>query len=113
MPRPAAVFVIDIGKNVFPVIRLDEAGRPIQRTRCRRDTLLQFFDGAQAAVVGMEAGAGSQWLARKLQACGHTVGIIPAEFVKPYIKSNKNDVIACWPRENYTRRVWVWEVTCF
>jgi transposase len=41
----------------------------------------------------MEACPGSQWLARKLQAIGHSVRIIPAQFVKPYIKSNKTDTI--------------------
>jgi transposase len=41
----------------------------------------------------MEARPGSQWLARKLQAMGHSVRIIPAQFVKPYVKSNKNDTI--------------------
>lgn len=93
MPRHAAVFGIDIGKNVFHVVGLDDTGRPSQRVRFRRDTLLQFFDRAQAVIVGMEACPGSQWLARKLQARGHTVRIVPAQFVKPYIKSNKNDVI--------------------
>ncbi len=57
------------------------------------DTLLAFFERAEKAIVGMEACPGSQWLARKLQAMGHTVRIIPAQFVKPYVKSNKNDTI--------------------
>lgn len=59
----------------------------------RRAALLQFFDHADPALIGMEACPGSQWLARKLQALGHTVRIIPAQFVKPYVKSNKNDLI--------------------
>ena len=41
----------------------------------------------------MESCPGSQWLARKLQASGHTVKIIPAQFVKPYVKSNKKDMV--------------------
>lgn len=41
----------------------------------------------------MEACPGSQWLARKLQELGHVVRVIPAQFVKPYVKSNKNDII--------------------
>ncbi|MES0133062.1 transposase [Mesorhizobium sp. M0029] len=41
----------------------------------------------------MESCAGSQWLARKIQALGHTVRLIPAQFMKPYVKSNKNDII--------------------
>jgi transposase len=92
-PRDAAVFGIDIGKNIFHVVGVDSAGKPIQRVRFRRDTLLQFFERAKPALVGMEACPGSQWLARKIRALGHTVRIIPAQFVKPYLKSNKNDTL--------------------
>ena len=92
-PRDAAVFGVDIGKNIFHIVGIDEAGRPIQRVRVRRDTLLQFFARAKPAIVGMEACPGSQWLARKLIVFGHTVRIIPAQFVKPYLKSNKNDTL--------------------
>jgi transposase len=92
-PVPAAVFGIDIGKNIFHVVGLDTQGAPIQKVRFRRDTLLQFFERAAPALVGMESCPGSQWLARKLQAMGHTVRIIPAQFVKPYVKSNKSDII--------------------
>src|SRR3954471_12847174 len=92
-PRPATVFGIDIGKNLFHVVGLDAAGMPIQKATFRRDTLLQFFERAGPALVGMEACSGSQWLARKIAAMGHTVRIIPAQFVKPYVKSNKSDII--------------------
>lgn len=92
-PRDAAVFGIDIGKNVFHVVGLDGTGAPIQRATFRRETLLQFFERAARTVVGMEACPGSQWLARKLKALGHTVRIVPAKFVKPYVKSNKSDII--------------------
>ena len=92
-PRNAAVYGVDIGKNVFHVVGLDASGQPIQKVKFRRDTLLQFFEAAAPAIVGMEACAGSQWLARKIKALGHTVRIVPAQFVKPYVKSNKNDLI--------------------
>lgn len=92
-PRDAAVYGIDIGKNLFHVVGVDASGAPVQRVRFRRDTLLQFFERAAPAIVGMEACPGSQWLARKIQSLGHTVRIVPAQFVKPYVKSNKNDVI--------------------
>ncbi|WP_376100872.1 IS110 family transposase (plasmid) [Roseomonas sp. CCTCC AB2023176] len=92
-PRNAAVYGVDLGKNVFHVVGLDRSGQPIQKAKVRRDTLLQFFECAAPAVVGMEACAGSQWLARKIKAFGHTVRIIPAQFVKPYVKSNKSDLI--------------------
>lgn len=92
-PRDAAVYGVDIGKNVFHVVGLDGSGQPIQKAKFRRDTLLQFFQQAASAVVGMEACAGSQWLARKLNAFGRTVRIVPAQFVRPYVKSNKSDII--------------------
>jgi transposase len=92
-PRPAAVYDIDIGKNVFYVVGLDSGGEPVQRVRFRRDTLVQFFERAAPAIVGMESCAGSQWVARRLQALGHKVRMIPAQFVKPYVKSNKSDII--------------------
>ena len=92
-PRGATVYGIDLGKNIFHVVGTDSAGNVVQRVKFRRDTLRAFFERAERAVVGMEACPGSQWLARKLQAMGHTVRIIPAQFVKPYVKSHKNDTI--------------------
>jgi transposase len=89
----AAAYGIDIGKKVFHVVALDVEGRPIQRAKFSRETLLRFFEAADPALVGMEACAGSQWLARKLTEIGHDAWIIPAKFVKPYVKSNKSDTI--------------------
>lgn len=92
-PRPAAVYGVDIGKNIFHVVALGADGSPVQKVKFRRDTLLQFFERAAPAVVGMESCAGSQWLARKIQKLGHKVRLIPAQFVKPFVKSNKSDII--------------------
>ena len=92
-PRDAAAYGIDLGKNVFHVVGLDGAGAVIQRLKLRRVTSLAFFERTGRTVVGMEACPGSQWLARKLQAMGHQVRIIAAQFVKPYVKSQKNDTI--------------------
>lgn len=92
-PRGAAVYGVDLGKNLFHVVGVDTAGHVIQRAKFRRETLLTFFERADPAIVGMEACPGSQWFARKLQAMGHAVRIIPAQFVKPYVKSNKSDTI--------------------
>ena len=92
-PKDCAVFGVDIGKTLFHVVGLDEAGSPIQKAKFRRDALLEFFERADATLVGMEACPGSQWLAQKLQLLGHKVRILPAQFVKPYVKSHKNDVI--------------------
>lgn len=92
-PRGAVVYGIDIGKNLFHVVGVDAEGKPIQKVKFRREAVLQFFERAEPATVGMEACPGSQWLARKLQEHGHKVRIIPAQFVKPYVKTNKNDII--------------------
>lgn len=93
-PRAATTtYGIDIGKTCFHVVGLDAEGRPIQRAKFSRATIFTFFANAPAALIGMEACPGSQWLARKLAALGHQVRIIPAQFVKPYVKSNKNDLI--------------------
>lgn len=79
---------------MFHVVGLDPAGHhPIQKATFRRDTVLQFFEGATPTIVGIEACPGSQWLARKLQGFGHTVRIVAAKFVKPFVKSNKSDII--------------------
>jgi len=87
------VFGVDIGKNIFHVVGLSKEGEPIQRTKFRRETLLQFFERVTASIVGMEACPGSQWLARKLKSLGHDVRTKPAQYVKPYVKSNKSDTI--------------------
>jgi transposase len=89
----ATVYGIDLGKNIFHVVGTDATGAIVQRVKFRRHTLLIFFERAERALIGMEACPGSQWLARKLQAMGHSVRIIPAQFVRPYVKSNKTDTI--------------------
>jgi len=91
--RGSTVYGVDLGKNIFHLVALDERGAVLRRARFRRATLLTFFERAEPALVGMEACPGSQWLARKLIAMGHEVRIIPAQFVKPYVKSQKNDTI--------------------
>lgn len=58
-----------------------------------RAGITRFFVNLPRALIGMEACPGSQWLARKLQTLGHELHIVPAQFVKPYVKSNKNDTI--------------------
>ncbi|PZP55335.1 MAG: IS110 family transposase, partial [Delftia acidovorans] len=95
MPRSpfadAAVFGVDLGKTRFDVMAADASGKPLRRAKLTRYTILPFFEQVPRALIGMEACPGAQWLARKLAAMGHTVRIIPAQFVKPFVKSNKND----------------------
>ena len=89
----AAVYGIDLGKTTFHVVGMDATGLPILRAKFTRKTIFKFFEEAHCALIGMEACPGSQWLARKLLAMGHRVKIIPAQFVKPFVKSNKNDTL--------------------
>ena len=84
---------IDIGKKVFHVVAVNRDGAVIQRAKFARETLQSFFDLAPKVLIGMEACPGSQWLARKLIEVGHDARIIPARFVKPYVKSNKTDTV--------------------
>lgn len=93
LPRDAAVFGIDLGKTIFRVVSRDKAGAIVQCLKFRRDKVLAFFETATPALSGMEACPGSQWFARKLQVMGHTVRIMPAQFVKPYLMTNKSDTL--------------------
>lgn len=92
-PMGATIYGIDLGKKTFHVVGVDASGQPIQRITLSRATIFSFFSNASRALIGMEACPGSQWLARKLEALKHQVRIIPAQFVKPYVKSNKNDMV--------------------
>lgn len=95
-PQPlpeTSAFGIDIGKKVFHLVAVNQAGSIIQRAKFSRDSLLTFLNAAPRVRIGMEACAGSQWLARKLCDMGHDARIIPARFVKPYVKSNKTDTV--------------------
>ena len=92
-PRNATVYGIDLGKSSFHVVGVNPAGEVVQRCKLSRTTIFPFFLNAPKALIGMEACPGSQWLARKLEAFGHSVKVMPAQFVKPYVKSNKNDII--------------------
>jgi transposase len=89
----AAIYGIDLGKSCFHVVGTDAAGRPVSQAKLTRQSIFRYFGNAPVALIGMEACPGSQWLARKLLALGHDVKILPAQFVKPYVKTNKNDTI--------------------
>jgi transposase len=90
-PIGAVIYGVDLGKNRFDVVACDAMGKPMQRLKLTRHSLLPFFGQVGKALIGMEACPGAQWLARMLSEMGHSVRIIPAQFVKPFVKSNKND----------------------
>jgi len=82
---------LDIAKNVFQVHRIDAAEKVVVRKRLRRRQLLQFFTALPPCLVGMEACATAHYWARELTKLGHEVKLIAAQFVRPFVKTNKND----------------------
>src|SRR5260370_37056336 len=87
------VLGIDLGKTVFHLVGLDSAGRVVIRKRCSRTQLLAFTANLQVRLIGMEACCGSHFLGRVLREQGHEVRLMAARYVKPYVKTNKNDYI--------------------
>ena len=84
---------IDLGKTTFHLVALAERGKVIVRKKLSRKQLLAFTANLDSALIGMEACSGSHFLGRALREQGHDVRLIPAQFVKPFLKSNKNDFL--------------------
>jgi transposase len=84
---------IDLGKTVFHLVGLDSNGQVVVRKRCSRTQLLTFTANLQTQVIGMEACSGAHFLGKALRAQGHEVRLMPAQYVKPYVKTNKSDYI--------------------
>ena len=84
---------IDLGKSVFHLVGLNEQGAVVVKKRLSRTQLFRYLANMPAALIGMEACAGSHGIGRALRDYGHNVKLIPAQFVKPFVKSNKNDYL--------------------
>jgi transposase len=82
---------LDLAKHVFQVHGVDAEGSVVLRKQLRRHQVVAFFSRLPRCVVGMEACATSHHWARELGALGHEVRLMPAQYVKAYIKRNKND----------------------
>lgn len=82
---------IDLAKQNFELCGVDETGRVIFRRTLKRAKLSEFMVNLPKTRVFMEACASSHYWARKFKHLGHEVGLIPAQFVKPFLKSQKND----------------------
>jgi transposase len=82
---------IDLAKTVFVLHGVDERGQVSVKKKLRRSQMAMFFANHPACLIGMEACASAHYWARKLEALGHTVRLIAPQFVKPYVKTNKND----------------------
>ena len=82
---------IDLAKNVFQVHAVDSRGKVVLRKQFHRNQLAIFFANLSPCLIGMEACGSAHHWARKLESLGHTVKLMAPQFVKPYVKSNKND----------------------
>lgn len=82
---------IDIAKNVFHLHGTNAQGKVELKKRLRRKQVLYFMQNLPLCLVGMEACGGSHYWARKFQEYGHTVKLMAPQYVKPYVKTNKND----------------------
>jgi transposase len=84
---------IDLGKTTFHLVGLDARGKVVLKKKFSRKQLLAYMANLQKALIGMEACSGAHFIGAVLRSQGHEARLIPAQFVKPFVKSNKNDFI--------------------
>jgi transposase len=89
--KKISVIGLDLAKNVFQVHGVDEEGEVVLRKALKRSEVLRFFARQPPCLIGMEACGGAHYWAGALTRLGHTVRLMAPAFVKPYLKSNKND----------------------
>jgi transposase len=93
--RPSVTKIIRIGvdtsKSVFVLHGVDAAEQPVLRKKLRRRQVLEFFAKLEPTKIGLEACGGTHYWARELRALGHEAVLLPPQYVKPYLKRNKND----------------------
>ena len=82
---------IDLAKEVFQIHAVDARGNVVLKKKLKRKEMLTFFANLTPCLIGMEACSSSHYWARKLQAMGHQIKLMAPQFVKPYVKANKND----------------------
>jgi transposase len=83
---------IDLAKNLQQVYGVDERGKAVLKKQLKRSQVFSFFVNLRPCLIGMEACGSAHHWARKLQKLGYTVKLMAPQFVKPYVKTNKNDV---------------------
>ena len=86
-----AVVGVDIGKNSFHVVGLDKRGAIVLRQKWSRGQVETRLANLTPCLIGMEACVGAHHLSRKLRALGHDARLMPAKYVRPYAKGQKND----------------------
>jgi transposase len=82
---------IDIGKTTFHLVGLDQRGAIVLQQKVSRGQLARRLANVPRCLVGMEACSGAHHIGRQLEALGHDVRLMPAQYVKPFLKGHKND----------------------
>lgn len=82
---------IDLAKNVIQVHGVDRNGKAVLKKSFKREQVVVYFANLPPCMIGMEACGSAHYWARKLHGLGHTVKLMAPQFVKPYVKTNKND----------------------
>ena len=90
-PMSIVILGVDLGKNACSVVGVDAASAVIVRRSMRRQTLIHYVAKLPACVVAMEACCGAHHLARLFAAHGHEIRLMSPEYVRPYVKAQKND----------------------
>ena len=88
-----ATLGIDLSKTTFHIVGLNLRGEIVLRRKLSRKQLLLFTANRRSILIGMEACGGAHFLGRALREQGHEVPLMPAQYVKPYVKTNKNDYL--------------------
>ena len=91
MKQEMNVLGIDSAKRVFHAVGMDNTGKVVFRQRVSRRARMPFIAKLSPMLIGMEACGGAHYWARRFRAYGHEVKLMAPQFVKPYVKSNKND----------------------
>src|SRR5258708_8534737 len=90
-PSTSSTIGIDIGKNSFHLVGLDQRGAIVLQQKVSRAQLERRLVNVPNCLIGMEACSGAHHIGRQLAALGHDVRLIPAQYVKPFLKGHKND----------------------
>src|SRR5919108_2799299 len=92
MKQKATVLGVDLAKRVFHLVGMDDAGNIVLRKRLTREALMPYIAQLPPMLIGMEACGGAHYWARRFREHGHEVKLMAPQFVKPFVKSNKNDM---------------------
>jgi len=89
--QDVTIIGLDLAKNIFQVHGADDKGQAVLRKKMRRGQVLKFFASLPPCLVGLEACGSAHYWAQEITVLGHEVKLIPPQYVRPFVKTNKND----------------------